>query len=239
MSRLHWLRRRTATELALIVLGLAFVIELAFLLRVGAHSAVAERWFWGPLALQPLAVVRGAIWQIASYGLVHSVDGWGHILYNGLTLWFFGSAIERQAGRRALWKLLVGGVVAGGLVVCLVGWIAWFGFGRAPLPVVGVSGGVSAVILAWCLSNPRAGVRFWFVPMTAAQLLGLIVVMDIVRYTGGGLSLEAHVGGYLWGLFWLGRVGDPRRALGRVRLWWLRRRLRVIRGTEPRRDYLN
>ena len=48
--------------------------------------------------LMPEMVLRGAIWQVVTYQFLHA--GIMHIVFNMLTLWMFGSAVEGSWGTR-------------------------------------------------------------------------------------------------------------------------------------------
>src|ERR1035441_8454376 len=49
-------------------------------------------------ALIPVFVMRGEVWQILTYSLLH--QGWSHLFFNMLTLWFIGAYLERDWGPR-------------------------------------------------------------------------------------------------------------------------------------------
>ena len=63
--------------------------------------------------LMPFDVLRrGEIWQLVTYMFLHA--GIGHILFNMLSLWMFGSAVEQTWGtRRFLQYYFICGIGAG------------------------------------------------------------------------------------------------------------------------------
>ena len=65
------------------------------------------------LALAPVAVVKHfAIWQLATYLFLHG--GVWHLVFNMLTLWMFGTPLERDWGtRRFLKYYFICGIGAG------------------------------------------------------------------------------------------------------------------------------
>jgi len=58
----------------------------------GADLRWVDEWF----ALIPVFVVKGEIWQLVTYSLLHA--GWSHLFFNMLTLWFIGAYLERDWG---------------------------------------------------------------------------------------------------------------------------------------------
>src|SRR5215217_7838752 len=60
------------------------------------------------LGLSPQAVFEQfAIWQPFTYMFLHSTSGIGHILFNMLALWMFGTELERTWGTRFFTKFYV------------------------------------------------------------------------------------------------------------------------------------
>ena len=58
------------------------------------------------LGLSPQAVFEQlALWQPFTYMFLHSTGGFGHILINMLSLWMFGTELERTWGTRFFAKM--------------------------------------------------------------------------------------------------------------------------------------
>src|SRR5260370_31157758 len=90
------------------LLGINTGIYLLLLLLMRAQPFL-PLWVLDNLALQPQAVVHGAIWQLVTYGFLH-FEFW-HWFGNMLGLWMFGSAVEGAWGSPAFWDFFsVGGV---------------------------------------------------------------------------------------------------------------------------------
>jgi membrane associated rhomboid family serine protease len=57
------------------------------------------------LGLSPKDVFTGfALWQPFTYMFLHDTQGFGHILFNMLSLWMFGTELERTWGTRFFTK---------------------------------------------------------------------------------------------------------------------------------------
>lgn len=156
------------------------------------------------LAFVPLLALRQP-WTIVTYMFVHA--GFGHILFNMLSLFFFGPQVEqRLGGRRFLLLYLIGGF-SGAL-------------GQAAFApshgMVGASAATFAVFYAFAHFWPRAQVLVWGVFPVEARVM--IVVMTVISLLGGAGIMQgnvahfAHLGGFLGG--WLAVRGFGVRPAG-------------------------
>jgi len=66
-------------------------------MRIFAPGAVAAMNEW--LALIPVSVMHGKVWQVVTYSLLHA--SFSHVFFNMLTLWFIGAYLESDWGRDA------------------------------------------------------------------------------------------------------------------------------------------
>ena len=155
------------------------------------------------LSLVPQAVVRHlAIWQLFTYMFLHDPGGFSHILFNMLTLWMFGTDLERQWGtRRFLTYYFVCGVGAG-ICVVLINLL----FGEMNARVIGASGAIYGLLMAFGLLYPDRTLLFSFLfPIKAkyfVMILGAIAFLSSFN-VNGGLSNVAHLGGMLFGYAYL------------------------------------
>jgi membrane associated rhomboid family serine protease len=103
----------------------------------------------GPLfALWPLASGLFMPWQLLTYAGLHGDVG--HLFFNMLGLWMFGSELERLWGRNRYLTFLAVSVIVAALAQLLV--TALMGT-RAP--TLGASGALFGLLLAYALSFPR------------------------------------------------------------------------------------
>jgi membrane associated rhomboid family serine protease len=168
----------------------------------------------GAAVLRPLMVAReGAVWQLVTYLFLHG--GPLHLLFNMLMLFLFGSPVEREIGSSEFLTLyLTCGVLAGVFSTILA--VA----SAAPVAILGASGAVYGIMLAYAVLNPYQVVTFWFIPMRATTMVlilgGLALVFQI---TGQRTHIAhlTHLGGLLAGFLYLRvRLGiDPLEAFRR------------------------
>jgi membrane associated rhomboid family serine protease len=188
-------------------------------------------------------------WTLVTYGFLH--DGpsleaprapyniW-HIVFNMLTLWFFGRPVEAIMGRAEFLRFYGTAIVVAGLA-WLIG--ERLGEAGAGARLVGASGGVMAVLAAFIWHYPRETIYFWGVLPVPAWVLGILYLLSDIQGAGDGRSNVAHVAhlaGAAFGILyaWRGWSLDglteaPARLLANLR----RRRLRIVRPDDepPRR----
>jgi membrane associated rhomboid family serine protease len=151
------------------------------------------------LILWPPAVTRGKeYWRLASCGLIHA-DG-QHLLFNMITLYFFGGLIER------FYAPYIGGVgfalfyVAGLVVSSLPSYLNHRN--DAGYRSLGASGAVSAVLFAFILLQPWATIYVFFLPVPAiiyaVVYLGYTIYMD--RRNTDRINHSAHLWGAVYGM---------------------------------------
>jgi membrane associated rhomboid family serine protease len=178
--------------------------------------AFAVSWFARPvlltLGLQPADVIgRLQIWQPFTYMFLHG--GIGHILFNMLALWMFGTELERMWGSRYFLKFYFVAGVGAGLTTIILSF--------TPVPAlaqlynsltIGASGAIYGVLLAYGLYFPNRPIYLWFVfPIPAkyfVMIMGAIAFFMSMGGPGGGVAHITHLGGLLAGYIYLkgGRV---------------------------------
>jgi membrane associated rhomboid family serine protease len=145
---------------------------------------------------------------------------WLHLLGNMLFLMIFGNNIEDRLGHgRFLFFYLIGGVFAS-----LCHWLTNIG---SPVPTIGASGAVAAIMGAYMVTWPRARIKtllplgFILIPieLPALIVLGfwfggqLIEGLKLWRLElGGGVAFWAHIGGFAFGallMLLVNRWGNP------------------------------
>lgn len=154
-------------------------------------------------SLVPRAVLRHlAVWQLFTYMFLHDPNGFTHILFNMLTLWMFGTDLERQWGtKRFLTYYFVCGVGAG-ICVVLINLL----FGEMNARVIGASGAIYGLLMAFGLLYPDRTLLFSFLfPIKAkyfVMILGGIAFLSSFS-VNNGLSNVAHLGGMIFGYAYL------------------------------------
>lgn len=136
--------------------------------------------------------------QIVTGMFMH--DGVGHLFFNMLGMFFFGSMVERTLGPQRFFTLYIAAGIGGLLVFWLTGYLM-----DTQAPVLGASGAVYGVLLSLAYTNPDTRVQLLFppIPMKLGYLAIGLVAFDLIRgWTGtaGNVASFAHIGGALVGL---------------------------------------
>jgi len=183
---------------------------VVFFLQVFAGRFIIE-WF----SLIPSRVLPGLeLWRLATYMFLHG--GFGHILFNMLMLWWFGSPLEQIWGRdRFLIYYFITGVGAG--IVCVPFYLLT---GTPHTPILGASGALFGVLAAFALIYPNARVYLMgIMPVKAKWLVLFMVLVEFTAtasYSGGsGIAHIAHLSGAVIGYFYLRRLMD-------IKAYWKR-----------------
>ena len=184
------------------------VIYILQLLFVDFTLAGKPILLW--LNLMPIDVLRRAeIWQLVTYMFLHASIP--HILFNMLTLWMFGAAVEQTWGtRRFLQFYFICGIGAG---VCVV--VASLIYGDVHQPTIGASGAILGVLLAFGMLFPETEILLMFLfPVKAkfaVMIFGAIAFLGELQ-GGGVVSNVAHLGGMLVGYLYIRNEFSTRRS---------------------------
>jgi membrane associated rhomboid family serine protease len=169
-------------------------------------------WFTQLFALWPLG--HGFLpWQVASYAFLHGSIG--HLFFNMLGLWMFGSELERVWGQKRFMQFYAASVLSAALAQLLV--TALLGsFG----PTVGASGGLFGLLLAFGMMFPNRTIMPLFppIPMKAKVFVALYGGLELILGVTGSATGVAHfahlggmLGGYLMIRYWRGQSPFGRR----------------------------
>lgn len=152
-----------------------------------------------------LALVRP--WTIVTYMFAHSTGSFTHILFNMIALFFFGPRVEERLGGAHFIRLYLISGIAGALLSIV--------FNQGGY-IVGASGAVFGVTLAFAKYWPRERIYIWGILPIEAWLLVLLTTGLALwgGFTGGsGVAHFAHLGGYLGAwlyLAWMDRRAPKR-----------------------------
>ena len=198
-------------NMVLVLIGINVLVFLAMMLLRQYQQVMV---FY--LALFPPAIINGGwIWQFATYMFVHSPSSISHIIFNMLALYIFGTHVERHMGSREfLLYYLLTGILAG-----FFSFLVYFFTGTMLVFLMGASGAIFAVQLAYAAFFPRSNIYIWgILPVRApVMVLGFTALGLIFMITGqgGNVAHVTHLAGFGFGwLYFLARFGiNPWRAM--------------------------
>lgn len=141
-------------------------------------------------------------YQFVSYMFLHG--GFGHLFSNMFALWMFGRTLEYELGsKRFLIYYMVCGVGA-----ALIQMLVAFLFGEIYFHLIGASGAVMGLLLAFGYLHPNEMIYIIPIPFPIKAkwfVAGYAVLELVMGWTGTqpGVAHFAHIGGMLWGLLLL------------------------------------
>jgi membrane associated rhomboid family serine protease len=184
------------------VLGLPPVTQWLLIANVGVYFMEMSGMGLDAFALWPPGSFesRFAPWQLVTYSFIHANPA--HLFFNMLALYMFGGEIERLFGTRFFALYYAAAVVVA--AICHLVITTWMG--AAPVPMVGASGGIYGLLLAYGMYFPHRRVMLLFppIPMPARVFVIVFALLELVlglTQTSAGVAHFAHLGGMLGG--WL------------------------------------
>jgi membrane associated rhomboid family serine protease len=180
------------------------IIIITVLVSIGGFSRpkiIEDLIFYPPAVSQ-----RGQWYRFFTCGLIHA--DFGHLLFNMLSLYFFGPGVERAFleifGEMGKWLYLF--LYVSALLFSLLPTYLK-NKNNAQYRSLGASGAVSAVIFAGLMLAPGTEVYIFFIPIPIpgfifAPLYVLISVL-LDRRGGDNINHSAHIWGGLYGLLFV------------------------------------
>jgi len=229
------------------------VVFATFSLRFFTSTA----WLPSLLELSPSVWERGFLWQLVSYAFVGRGPSGIWLLVTLLILYMFAGQVYSRLGQRRFWRLLLGGVGAGGVVAALVQLISNVAAGVSGVGSFPVLQGermlVAVLIAAFATLAGEAIIYLFFVlPVRASWFIGLELVFAFLAFLStrdlaGMLGVWAAVGYTVFALRGGFGRGGPRQLWLQLQERWFRFRLRQMkekRGLEvlpggKKDDWLN
>jgi membrane associated rhomboid family serine protease len=182
---------RTVKLLIGVNVGVFLLQVVEMILKVN----LLEQYF----GLTPASVTHNlTVWQFVTYMFLHG--GPFHVLINMVTLFMFGNDLERYWGtQRFLRYYFLTGIGAG---VC-----SWLVAMNSPATIIGASGAVYGLLLAYGLLYPNRIIYLNFlIPVKVKYFvlfIGFVAFYSSIADGNGGVAHIAHLGGMLVGFLYL------------------------------------
>lgn len=152
------------------------------------------------------------VWQFGSYMFLHDTANVMHLVFNMFTLWMIGGELEQKWGSKGFLQYYLACGVGAALIyfIGVVGYyIATGHVTPLQIPVVGASGAIFGLLLAYGILFSERQMLFMFVfPIKAkwfVLILGAIEVSMLMSrgIAGGQVANLAHLGGLIAGFLYL------------------------------------
>jgi membrane associated rhomboid family serine protease len=143
----------------------------------------------------------GAWWQVLTYMFVHA--SWGHIFFNMLALFLFGIQLEQRMGSTEFLLYYFTCGIGAGIATVFINSAT----GQGMIPVVGASGAIFALLLAFAAFFPDARIFIFGIlpiraPIAVAAYAGIEIVSQFTNFQSGVAHLT-HLAGLAFGYLYL------------------------------------
>lgn len=134
-------------------------------------------------------------WRLITYMFTHSLFNPFHFIFNMLWLWWMGRPVEETIGSHSFLTVYFGAGLVGALLDVIV---STFGVAN---PVIGASGAVYGVMVAFAMLYPRTPIMLLLLPPLEARYVvtGIIALDVLLLNSGGNVARFVHLGGALGG----------------------------------------
>jgi membrane associated rhomboid family serine protease len=157
------------------------------------------------LGLLPAAIFGSFhVWQPVTYLFLHDTQAFGHILFNMLALWMFGTELERMWGTKAFLRYYFATGIAAAITTILVSLLPFPTTERMFNTVtIGASGAIYGLLLAYGLTFPNRLIYIYAIFAIPAKyfvmIMGAIALLSSMGGTGGSIAHVTHLGGLVAG----------------------------------------
>lgn len=203
-----WTKPNNAVAQIILINVIVFVVTgLLFLFGFDSFS---RDWFGLPARVD---LIVSKIWTIVTYMFVH--DGFRHILWNMLILYWFGKLIQEFLGSAKVIGLYVMGGLTGAVAYILAyNLLPGFEEYLEVANLVGASAGVFAIVIGAAVFMPNYTMFLMFIGPVKIKYIALVVVFLFLLGTRGANAGGefAHLGGALMGWIYTMQVrkgNDP------------------------------
>ncbi len=175
------------------------VFVLQIIEQLAGSSSITREFGLTPA----LVTHRLYLWQLVTYIFLHV--SFFHILFNMIGLYMFGSELEQFWGTREFTKYFFICGIGAALTTVVAG-------PNDLAATIGASGAIFGILLAYGLLFPNRIIYLYMVIPIPAKwfviIIGAITFLSSMSAGGSGIAYLAHLGGMLFGLFYLrgGRV---------------------------------
>lgn len=192
----------------LILINLIVYLVINFLLVISAISNngnALSQFLLMNLAL-PAPVLSFLVkpWTLITYFFTH--EGFWHILWNMLFLYWFGNLVKEYLGNRRFVNVyILGGISGGVLYLLMYNLVPYFVNNQPYLGLIGASGAVYAVVVAAATLIPNYTFNLLLIgPVRIVYIAAFYVVASFFGLAGGNAGGNlAHLGGAVIGFLFI------------------------------------
>jgi len=214
----------TLTKLILINLGVFLILKLLSVFFYLFQNSLADSTILNFLALPAdISVLAKRPWTILSYMFLH--EGFFHILFNMLWLFWFGKIFLEYLDQKKLLSIyLLGGISGGALFILAYNLIPLFQPSYPYSIALGASAAVMAIVFTISFYVPNYSMNLMFIGPVKLKYIALAtIVIDVLSIQGDNAGGHiAHLGGALFGFIYASQMKkgkDISRGFNRLMDW--------------------
>lgn len=225
----------------MIALGGVFLVQVLIRVGLGFDSGRYAALVENPLGLSGDGFFgQFFLWQPFTYFWLSPLHGVGPIFFSLLSIYFFAPPIEQQIGKTRTLIAFVSAGVAGGLLSLVFAGLFLRESALYASPLLGPQAATAGLIATLCWWWRDSRMNLFIIQPLGWQVLAGFTALVLLQ---GLLSPHPYVvihqlGGIAMGVG-VASGKDPYGLFQRVRLWRLRKRVRVVRGGKDDRDWMN
>ena len=173
------------TNVLLLLIVLCFIAQLLI-------PGLTEKFYFVP------SLMFKEPWRVITSMFLHDPEHLEHILFNGLSLFLFGTILERKVTQKEYLSIYFGAGIVGGLFYYIT-----YALGLIDAPALGASGAIFGILGAVTVFFPNLIIYVFFVPMPAriaAVVWFILEFFGIFNTSSSGIASAAHLGGLLAGI---------------------------------------
>lgn len=167
------------------------------------------------------------IWQPITYLFLHG--GFIHLLFNMFVLWMFGKDLENQWGFIPFLKYYFACGIGAGIATSIFGWGSF-------TPVIGASGAIYGLLLAYGLTYPNRLVYLYgiFPIKVKFMVIGMGVIAFFASMTSANSTVShiTHMAGMVVGLIYL----QSKINFKHLKLWLIDRKIHSLNVKIAKRE---
>ena len=191
-------------------------------------SGMQFELFYSNFGLVPVKVWSSfMIWQPITYLFLHG--GFIHLLFNMFVLWMFGEDLENQWGFIPFLKYYFACGIGAGIVTSIFGWGSY-------TPVIGASGAIYGLLLAYGLTYPNRLVYLYgiFPIKVKFMVIGMGVIAFFASMTSENSTVShiTHIAGMVVGLIYL----QSKLNFKNLKLWLIDRKINSLNVKITKRE---
>lgn len=161
-------------------------------------TAFSNSKVYNDLIMYPPAIGKGQVYRLLTAGFIHA--DWAHLIFNMLTLWFFGKLLEEQYFVHFGKFTFIFFYLLAIIVSDIPSYLKHRNSSR--FASLGASGGVAAVLFAFILLSPWSTIYVFVIPVPAIVfgVLYLVYSQYMSRKGGDNINHDAHFWGAVFGI---------------------------------------